>query len=658
MKRDHRNGRPSAYWSVCLLGLTFLMAAGLALAAAGEESQRALFLKAEQALKQNRLQQFADLEHRLKDYPLLPYLELERLQRKLAGAQDKEVKAFLDKHRGDPVADILRRQWLDHLADRKRWKSYLAFYTPQSNVRRQCNHLQALIDSGHKSRAWPLVQEMWLYGHSRPRACDPAFKAWEAAGRLNEDLTWQRIELAMDAGEWQLARFLGKKLNDTDRSWVQRWIHIHRNPKSLLGSADFGHTHPYREIMLAHAVRRLARFDGTAALQLWNKLKDAYPFTPVQRAQVERRIAVALELDDSDEAYTFINGTDPAKDDLRLHVARFKAALARQDWPLVEKRLKEWPAKEQETDRWQYWYATALTHTGQQRRAEILFRNAAKNRSYYGFLAADQIDAPYHLQHKQTPEDKFTRVRLERLPGVKRALELHALNRNVEARREWQYVTGNLKNPELRAAALVAKDKGWLDQAIFTLARTGYWDDLKLRFPLKYRNLVASEAKSNTLDMSWIYAVIRQESAFMRDAHSPAGAMGLMQLMPATARTVARNVLKRGAPAKSEILRPSLNIALGSAYLKQLKQRLDGNPVLATAAYNAGPHRVSKWLPANDLSADIWVELVPYTETRRYLKRVLSYMVIYDKRLGREPKRLKERMKPIVSGQDIRIAGA
>jgi soluble lytic murein transglycosylase len=134
--------------------------------------------------------------------------------------------------------------------------------------------------------------------------------------------------------------------------------------------------------------------------------------------------------------------------------------------------------------------------------------------------------------------------------------------------------------------------------------------------------------------------------------------MGLMQLMPATARTVARNVLKRGAPAKSEILRPSLNIALGSAYLKQLKQRLDGNPVLATAAYNAGPHRVSKWLPANDLSADIWVELVPYTETRRYLKRVLSYMVIYDKRLGREPKRLKERMKPIVSGQDIRIAGA
>ena len=226
------------------------------------------------------------------------------------------------------------------------------------------------------------------------------------------------------------------------------------------------------------------------------------------------------------------------------------------------------------------------------------------------------------------------------------------------ARREWYYATRALDKGELRAAALIARENGWLDQAIFTLAKTGYWDDLKLRFPLKYRELVSSEAESNALDMAWIYAVIRQESAFMHDARSQVGAMGLMQLMPSTARTVARKVLKRKSPAKREIISPALNIALGSAYLKQLKQQLGDNPVLATAAYNAGPHRVNKWLPAGSLSADIWVELVPFKETRRYLRRVLSYMVIYDKRLGREPRRLKERMKPVVSMQkDSRIAG-
>lgn len=658
MKKERWTRTPLQRWSACLLGMAFLIVSGTTPAVPEAPSQHDLFLKAEQALKKGQSKQFSELKGQLGEYPLLPYLELQALQKRLSKARNTEVKTFLSNYKGEPVADILRRQWLDQLAKKKRWTSYLAFYTPQSNIRRKCNHLQALIKTGKTQEAWPLVEKIWLHGHSRPSACDPVFKAWETAGRHTDKLTWQRIQLAMEADKWRLARYLGRKLTDTDRVWLKRWIRIHRDPKSILKSSDFRQPHPYREAMLAHAVRRLARFDGMSALDLWEHVDKRYPFTTPQRAKVERRITIALERDESDRAYSFINSITPAGDDLRAHVACFKAALLREDWSRVIQRLKEWPKEEQETDRWQYWYAKALAGTGEALKAQVLYKKAAKNRSYYGFLAADQIDAPYHLLHKKTPEDLFTRIRLERLPGVKRALELHALQRNEMARREWYYVTRDLKKPELRAAALVAEENGWLDQAIFTLAKTGYWDDLKLRFPLKYRDLVADEAKSNALDMSWIYAVIRQESAFMYDARSHVGAMGLMQLMPRTARNVARQVLKRKSPARREILQPSMNIELGSAYLRQLKQQLDDNPVLATAAYNAGPHRVAKWLPSGNISADVWVELVPFTETRRYLRRVLSYMVIYDKRLGREPKRLSERMKPVIALQkNGRIAG-
>ena len=211
----------------------------------------------------------------------------------------------------------------------------------------------------------------------------------------------------------------------------------------------------------------------------------------------------------------------------------------------------------------------------------------------------------------------------------------------------------------MRAAALIAEAAHWHDQAIFTLARTGYWDDLKLRFPLEFRDLVTGTARRNALDAAWVYAIIRQESAFMDDARSRAGAMGLMQLMPGTARHVARSLPGQPAPHRRDLLQPEVNIALGSTYLGQLKQRLEDNPVLATAAYNAGPHRVDRWLPQRDLDADVWVELVPFRETRRYVRRVMSYMVIYDKRLGREPRRLKARMKPVsAAAGDGRMAGA
>ncbi|BAN68508.1 soluble lytic murein transglycosylase [endosymbiont of unidentified scaly snail isolate Monju] len=539
------------------------------------------------------------------------------------------------------MADMLRRNWLDLLARKRRWRLYLADYVPQRSVQRQSHHLQALIETGRAREAWPRVEKIWLHGRSRPRACDPVFAAWERAGRRTPELTWQRIALAMKAGQTRLARYLGKKLDSSERDWVERWIRVHRHPRAILDDPGFRADHLWRETILLHAVTRQARNDGLAALRLWRAVRNRYPFTREQRHAIARRIALALDHDDSEQAYAWILSVTPAAGDTRLYTARLNAALLRHDWQQLLADLPNWPTSEHDSERRQYWMARALEGAGRHEAARAFYRRLAKKRSYYGFLAADRIGAPYHLLDRQTPADLAAIAQVRHLPGVRRALELHALSRNEAARREWHYATRRLDQQALQAAALIAESANWHDQAIFTLARTGYWDDLQLRFPLEHQEIVIDQSRQNALDTAWIYAVIRQESAFMADAHSQAGALGLMQLMPATARTLARREMGLGHLPGGRLLDPAFNIRLGSAYLKELKEKLADNPVLATAAYNAGPHRVDRWLPPYPLEADIWVELIPFGETRRYLRRVMSYTVIYDKRLGRKPRRLR-----------------
>lgn len=624
---------------------------------ASSESQRQLFLQAEKALQKGQLADYRRLYGQLGNYPLLPYLDYEELKGRLSKARHSEVRTFLNHHKDTPLADQLRRRWLDQLARKGHWKSYLAFYTPQSSITRQCHRLNALISTGKQQQAWPQVEKVWLYGKSRPSACDPVFKAWEQAGKLTDQLRWKRIELAMEKGEWRLARYLGKKLGNRDTVWLKRWIRLHRNPRALLRHQDYAKSHPYREKMLAHAARRMARFDGMEALELWRQVEGRYPFSKAQRYQVERRIALALERVPDKAAYAFILDLTPGSDDTRLHTARLRAALLRKDWDQLLLDLPKWPADERSSERWRYWKARALEAQGSVASARQIFSKLARQRSYYGFLAADKVGAPYHLVHNDTAVSPAERLAMGKNPGIVRALELHALKRDIPARREWYQATRKANRYQLKAAAILAEDADWQDQAIFTLARTGYWDDLELRFPLRHQQLVEQQASQLQLDTSWIFAVIRQESAFMRDAHSSAGAMGLMQLMPATARQVAKQQLGRKAPAKSALLKADTNIELGSNYLKHLLESLDGSPVLATAAYNAGPHRVDRWMPPSNLDADIWVDLVPFNETRRYLRRVMSYTVIYDKRLGKKPKRLSDRMG-VIAAADNKLAGA
>ena len=628
-----------------------LLTAGLLLAGNVQstqiEHQRQRFLEAEKALERGDRRQFHRLKDSLRDYPLHAYLEYQELLKDLDKTRASDVSRFLKRHRDKPLASMLRARWLNQLAERKDWPVYLEFYQPSSNISRRCHQLTALIDTGQAKKAMPQVADIWLYGKSRPSACDPVFKAWSEAGYRTTDITWQRIEKAMLAGQWRLAEYLGKPLSDKDQVWLKRWVRLHRNPREAHDHHRYRAAHPYREAMLAQATRRLARWDGLEAVRLWQALKPRYAFSIEQVRDVEQYILRNLERTPGDEAYAFVRSVVVAPDDMAAHEARIRAALLREDWSQLLRWIADLPADQREEDRWTYWLARGLEGTGNAAAAEPLYRKAAEQRSYYGFLAADRIDSAYHLAHSETPVCAKAEQFVSELGAVQRARELFGLKRWSAARREWRSATRNMDPTQLKAAARLAKQHGWHDRAIFTLARTNHWDDLELRFPLEHAELVEQNARLHGIDIAWIFAVMRQESAFMHNARSHAGAMGLMQLMPATARNVSRQFLKRKPPRRSDLFKPDTNIALGTAYLKQMKGELGDSAILATAAYNAGPHRVTRWLPERTLPADIWIELVPFKETRGYLRRVLAYTVIYEKRMGRTPKRLNDRLHPV-----------
>lgn len=584
----------------------------------------------------------------VKPYPLYPYVVYAELKSRLHRISAKEVSTFLSTYADTPLASLLRRRWISLLAERQDWKNLLSFYQPQTNISRQCHYLNALIHTGKSQEAFAQVETLWLYGKSRPKACDPVFRAWKKAGLQTPQLTWKRITLAMDKGQLKLARYLKKSLPLKERTWVDLWIKIHNHPDLALTDNRLKKNHPQRNSILKDATFRKIRKDPLDAIRFWERLQQQFVFSLQEKHLIDRKLALWLVRNPDPKAISFMAKLLPCGHDSVLQEALVRSALIHNDWQQVLSRISQMPAAIQQSDRWRYWLARAFEQTRQSETANKLYTALASERSYYGFLAADRVGKPYHFSPSNNNVDKTQAHAIENNTAVIRAKELLALNRFVDARREWRFATRKLSAEEYVAAAELAQSWQWHDQAIFTLAKSNYWDDLELRFPLEHKAEVKRYAGKNKLDMSWVYGVIRQESAFNASVRSYAGAMGLMQLMPATARYVAKKLLKKKrSPKRRDLINPKTNIELGTAYLADVFSRLGENPVLATAAYNAGPHRVKRWLPKSRLPADIWVELIPFKETRGYVQRVFTYAAIYDHRLNRKLTRLSERMLPI-----------
>ncbi len=604
------------------------------------------FLAAEAAFARGDLEEFDRIAATLKGYPLYPYLRYERLSADLGKADPDAIEGFLSEYADTPLAVRLRRAWLGRLAETGRWKEYLHFYTPDDSTLRRCQYLHALLSEGRRDEVFEQMESLWLRGRSLPGACDPLLDAWKEAGLLTGDLVWRRIALAMAAGEVRLARYLGRSLPADERIWLDHWIDVRRAPRLLLDADAFAEEHPYRTRILADGIDRLAPKDPGAAADLWDRLSARIGFPEEQARQVDAAVGFALVAGGDPKGLSYLARVPARTDNQALQERRLRMALGLGHWDRVADWIAAMPAGPRKSEQWLYWQARAEEALGNAGVAEDLLETAAAERSLWGFLAAERTGRPYKLGNTPVPADPQRLSRIEQSATAARIRELAVLGREGDLAREWQWLIHDMDSDDLMAAAVFARKRGWPKRAILTLAKSGYWDDLALRFPLLYQDIVHDQSLGTGLDESWIYAVLRQESIFDPRVRSPAGASGLMQLMPATAREVARTL---GLPhlRRNQIRDPRLNITLGSAYLAGMRRRFDGNPVLATAAYNAGPANVDRWLPEHSVDADIWIATIPWRETRVYVRRVLAYRLIYDYRLGKRIEPLHQSMRQI-----------
>jgi peptidoglycan lytic transglycosylase len=614
--------------------------------------QRLKYVVAKKALSAGKLSVFKKTAASLKDYPLYPYLRYNYLKRRLWKVKSTEISSFLAHYNDLPMANDLRKSWLSLLAKRKHWQSYVDNYTPQQNKTLQCYQLLARIKTKNDAYLLEDIRTVWLAGESLPPQCDPAFALLYKSNLMTDELVWQRIRLSMLNNQPALASFLSRRLSKEELIWAKRWVAMHQNPSSGTRKPKYDDVPIAREILL-HGMHRLARQNINRALSRWDKLKSSYSFTDNEISKVERALSTRAARKKHKQAMQLLDNIAISEVDEQILHLRLRTALEDEDWQTLIKWTEGKPADEGIRLRWYYWRARALEETGDVTAANEIFEWLSKERDYYGFLAADRINVPYQMNYKPLPVDLEEWQKLSAMPAITRARELYLLDSLYPARREWHHSLTLLTSYQKQIAASIAANWGWHDRAIITLAKAKLYDDLVTRFPLPFNETIEKFAKMRDLDLAWLYALIRAESAFIEEVRSPAGALGLMQVMPATGKLTAKNIGLRKYNTK-QLLQSSKNVRIGSAYLKQMYDSFNDNTVLATAAYNAGPTNVKRWLPKKRCEqTDIWIEKIPFTETRKYVRRILYFASVYDWRLKREIKPIQQRVSLVQPNKQI-----
>ena len=619
-------------------------------------TQRESFGKVLKAQSANQFTLARRLVAGLEDYPLYPYFRYYDLRRRLHRFPEPDVAQFLSAYDDSFLAERLRLEWLKQLARSKRWQAFLQYYRPQDSTALRCTHLTARLRTGALEGVLADTKELWLAGKSQPDECDPAFKRLYASDLMNDELVWQRIRLAMENGKSGLARYLASRLHA--KRWqdlYELWSRAHQNPGRALKLSNLEDDAETREILI-YALKRLSRRRFDAALQTWQKLSQRFSFTDAEAGLVAKNFAVAAARDEHKRRIPLLDEVPPRHVDAAIERYRLREGIAEQAWESLSRWTQSEPISDVSPLRWRYWRSRALEELGRSDEAHALLMALARERDYYGFLAADKLQQDYSLNFNPIAASASETSALLAIPGVVRARELYLTDKIFHARREWAYELSKLGDRQLEVAATLAASLGWHDRAIFALGRAESYDDLHLRFPVLYMDLAVKYADRRGLDPARVFAIIRSESAFMAKVRSPAGALGLMQIMPQTGRDTARRIGMRFNSAK--VLRESEpNIAIGTAYLKQMLDRLDGNFAMAAAAYNAGPHRVRQWRRDKCTESEQWIDMIPFTETRRYVRRALFYTTIYEWRLEKNLTRLNSVMFPVPAKKASSTAG-
>ncbi len=580
----------------------------------------------------------------------------------------------------------------------------LTCYLLQSKLR---NHTDIALRDAHG---------LWFTGKGQPESCGIPFDAAIAAGVINEKDIDERMHLALEAGNVSLAKQLAAKLTgkyavsqlaldsaarDADRYLDKLELEIHKTPTikpiaaaveapthavaedAKKATPDCGNvlsnltdcglaktsvsgevavapiitkTHPAlatqgQRVVALFALQRLAKQSSDLASYHWAKLATYFPVNEQQYFYSWLAFEAARKLDD--RALQWYKLAEDAPLSELQSAWRVRMALRAQDWPEVLDSINQMTTQQQKEGAWRYWKARALQKLGSPLEARNLFAPLSTEYNFYGQLATDELGST-PVMSAATPSYKPSKeavAEMMELPGVQRTLALYRMSLGTDALEEWRWMLRNFNDRELLTAAEVARSNEMYDRAIGAAEKTVNLHDFSMRFLAPYRDALQGHIRDNGLDEAWVYGLMRQESRFVTHARSNVGAAGLMQIMPATARWVAKRLGLKSY--RNELIHQlDTNLKLGTYYMKTVLAQFDDSPVLASAAYNAGPSRARQWRGSQPLEGAIYAESIPFDETRDYVKKVMSNTLYYAYQFGAAPRSLKQRMG-VIAGKSL-----
>lgn len=597
---------------------------------------REKFRTAERAISKGQLTKARKIMVELGDYALVPYLELGIMQRDLYRVPSKEVEHFIEKHKNTWAGEKARLNWLTVLSARRKYKDYIRHYQQvEPTTVTQCQYLRALTKTDKSEEAYKQVPDIWLSGTSLPDACDPIFSSWKKSKKFDEEYIWQRFLLARKARQYGLARYLttlAKTPNIKER--IKMYYSVRNNPKLVTNTNNFKLDEPGSSQLIEYGLWRLSTQDAAKTYVAFKKYMELGVLDLVAQQKVIESLMKAWTGKDAvDKAFFIAKEHTESIREQQLDW-QLQQSLKKQNWKAVIAWSDFLDEESKSTDKWQYWIARSKSQLGES--ASPIFAALSNKRSYYGHLASLLTEQPFHLEDTFTLSDSESVEKIKTSIGSLQALELDRIGYYLNSRNAWNVTLKPLSEEETMTAGQAAHELGLHYSGIVSMAKTGSWQNLTVRFPLAYQNLFEKAATQQDISQAWVTAVSRQESSFAPDIRSSAGARGLMQVLPSTAKEMARKI--GVGYDRSRLREPEYNIPLGAAYLKQGMKELSGNMIYATAGYNAGIHRAKTWLKdgKDKLPLDIWTEIIPYKETRQYVKNVMDYSVIYADKLSIE----------------------
>lgn len=623
---------------------------GQAIAQQGDER----IIAAREALRTGQRSVLETLAARPENHPLEPYVEFWRLTNMLARTDQPPdlglVETFLRKQSGSLLAERLRDAWIRRMAEHGDWRGVVAQYpqlaAPDQDAR--CHWLNGRVLTGDRG-ALDEALEVWAQDARLSDACRPVLTMLVAEGRVGPDEVWRRIRVALENNRRSAAVAMAGWLPGRDAPSARDIELALSRPARYLDRlpVNFSISRRGRELAIA-ALAGVAREDAAHAHYRFQRLFDR--FKSDERAHVYADLGWRAAEQHRSEALAWYRaaGEAPMGGDQRdWHV---RAALRAGQWKEVRRAIEMMPEARQSDPAWVYWLGRALREAGDDTGAVYQFARIADGIDFYGLLAAEELGRGFTAPGPDAARQQAAQVRADADPGLQRALALFRLDMRTEGVREWNWALRDRDDAFLLAAAALAAEQGIYDRAINTAERLRQQPGLDLRYLAPYRELIEPQAKAQGLDLSWVYGLMRQESRFVPAARSSAGAQGLMQVMPATGRWVARKIGVQGYNL-SWLQEPENNVMIGTSYMRMIMDDLDHHPVLASAGYNAGPGRARSWRDARPLEGAIYAETIPFDETRDYVKKVMANAVVYGALFDGQPQSLKQRLGTVNPAQ-------